>query len=336
MKPQHEVSRAARLVLQLGLLLLVGCVVPGVEVDDAGPVLDAGVDAGSPDAGVPDAGSTGVDAGTIDAGLTWLWGLTTDDPFTATSAQVAALRALPQRTMLRVVFDPPVSGGPPALDYAPVVNSLSQAAAVLGLPLDSSEMPRLTLGQVQSRITEYLQALGSTVAVWEIGNELNGNWLGANAIGKAEAMYDAVKTAGKKTALTLYYENPGTPGFELIPWVDANIPPGHRMRSGLDYVLVSYYEDQNQGHQLTQPELDQLFGALAVRFPGAQLGFGEFGWGNTIPTSAATRETMLRRFMGYRVPSVPRFVGGGFYWHFNVTMVPQTQPDWAVMNSLIP
>jgi len=55
-------------------------------------------------------------------------------------------------------------------------------------------------------------------------------------------MYDAAKAAGKLTGAYAYYENPPTPGYEMISWVDQNIPPGHRMRSGLDYVLVSYYE----------------------------------------------------------------------------------------------
>ena len=76
------------------------------------------------------------------------------------------------------------------------------------------------------------------------------------------------------------HENPPTPGYEMISWemiswVDRYIPPGHRMRSGLDYVLVSYYEDQNAGHQLTQSELDTMFAALATRFTSANLGFGE-------------------------------------------------------------
>ena len=314
----------------VALVALAGCNGKESALDGGGPVAaDAGGDPTDAGPSPTDGGSGG------DAGVFWLWGLTTDDALTNTAAQVGALRALPRRVMLRVVFDPPAAGGPYAADYAPAVNSLSQVADVMGLPLDSSAMSAFTPAQVQARVTEYLQAMGGTVSVWEIGNELNGNWLGANAIGKTEVMFDAVKAAGKKTALTLYYENPQTPGYELVSWVDANIPAGHRMRAGLDYVLVSYYEDQNLGHQLSQAELDQLFAALAARFPSAHLGFGEFGWGGTLPSSDATRETLLRRFMGYRVPSVPAFVGGGFYWHFNVTMVPQTKPDWAVMSSIL-
>lgn len=265
---------------------------------------------------------------------TWLWGVTTDDPATSTAAQVDALKSLPLRTTVRVVFDLPAGGHPMAADYVGPVASLAAVATVLGQPVDSSYMPSLTLAAVQARITDYLGALGASVSIWEIGNEVNGNWLGSGVMPKLEAMYDAVKAAGKPTALTFYYENPATPGYDLIPWADANIPAGHRMRAGLDYVLVSYYEDQNNGHQLTQAELDTVFGALATRFPNAKLGFGEFGWGGTIPSSATTRADLLRRFYGYRVPSVPAYVGGGFYWHFLQTMVPKTAPDWTVLSGL--
>jgi hypothetical protein len=110
------------------------------------------------------------------------------------------------------------------------------------------------------------------------------------------------------------------------------------MRAGLEYALVSYYEDQNGGHQLTQTEIDGMFSALASRFPNAKLGFGEFGWGKTIPGSPggdATRATLIQRFYNYRVPAVPRFIGGSFYWHFRQTMVAKTKPDWAVLQTLI-
>jgi hypothetical protein len=236
--------------------------------------------------------------------------------------------------MVRTVFDLPSGGHPAAADYVSSVTALAAVADVMGQPVDSTYMPSLTLASIQSRIAEYLKTLGPFVSVWEVGNEVNGNWLGSGVMPKIEAMFDAVKAAGKPTALTFYYENPAIPGYDLVPWADANIPPGHRMRAGLDYVLVSYYEDQNNGHQLTQTELDSLFGALATRFPNAKLGFGEFGWGNSIPTSDATRADMIRRFYGYRVPSVPAYIGAGFYWHFLQTMVPKTSPDWAVLNTL--
>lgn len=265
----------------------------------------------------------------------WLWGVTSDDPTVGTAQQVDALKALPRRTMARLVFDPPAgSGHPTAADYAPSVAAIAPVADVLGLPVDSSAMAATDLAAIRARIASYLAALGGSVTVWEVGNEVNGNWLGSGVVPKIEAMYDAVKAAGKPAALTFYYENPATPGYDLVPWIDANLPAGHRMRTGLDYVLVSYYEDQNGGHQLTQAELDTLFAALAARFPQAKLGFGEFGWGGAIPASDATRADLLRRFYGYRVPTVPAFAGGGFYWHFRQTMVPSSAPDWGVLSAL--
>ena len=265
----------------------------------------------------------------------WLWGVTTDDSTVQTASQVSAVAAFSKRVTIRTVFDPPVGGSPAATDYLSSVQALSAKADVMGLPVDSSAMSQLTTAAIGARIGEYIAALGPYVRIWEIGNEVNGNWLGQDVITKIETMYDAAKAAGKLTALTLYYENPATPGYEMISWVDQNIPPGHRMRSGLDYVLVSYYEDQNAGHQLTQSELDTMFSALAARFTSASLGFGECGWGGQIPSDNATRAALIQRFYGYRVPSVPRYIGGGFYWHLRQTMVPNGTPDWTVLQSLM-
>jgi hypothetical protein len=102
----------------------------------------------------------------------------------------------------------------------------------------------------------------------------------------------------------------------MIPWIDANIPVGDPMRAGLDYVWVSYYEDENNGHQFTQTELDMIFSALSARFPNAKVGFGECGWGGKVPTDAVTRYTLYKRFYGARVPTVSAFVGGCFFWEW--------------------
>jgi hypothetical protein len=143
-------------------------------------------------------------------------------------------------------------------------------------------------------------------------------------------MFDAAKAHGKKTALTFYYENPATPGHDMLPWIDANLPPAHRLRAGLDYVLVSYYEDQNGGHRLSQAEIDAIFSGLALRFPNAKVGFGEFGWGGKIPADPSVRAELIARFHAY-TSSAPAFVGGGFYWHFRQTMSPRSKPDFELL-----
>lgn len=263
--------------------------------------------------------------------------MTTDDSTVNTAQQVDAFRSFQARVTARTVFDMPSGGGPSAKDYLASVTAISQVADVMGLINDSSTMSSTSLSTIRARIAEYLGALGNVVKIWEVGNEVNGNWLGNGVMPKVEATYDAVKAAGKTTALTMYYENPPTPGHDMIPWIDANIPDGHPMRDGLDYVFVSYYEDENNGHQFSQYELNTIFSELSARFPNAKVGFGELGWGTNIPPEGsgdATRAVLLQRFYGYRVPSVPAYIGGGFYWYFRQTAVPTTLPDWAVLNAL--
>jgi len=251
-----------------------------------------------------------------------LLGVTTDDPNTGTAAQVDALASLPRRIAVRVVLD---LGTVPA-DYVDSVGQLAAVADVMAQPLDSSVMDQLTAAQAGDRARQYLAALQGSTPIWEV----NGNWVGTDPVGKIRAMYDAAKAYGKKTAVTFYYENPPTPGYDMLPWIDANIPAGDALRTGLDYVLVSYYEDENGGHRLTQAEIDGIFSGLAQRFPNAKVGFGEFGWGKTIPSDPAVRAELISRFLSYSTP-LPAYVGGGFYWHFRQTMTPKTQPDYELL-----
>jgi hypothetical protein len=273
--------------------------------------------AAAPEASAPGAARAGA----------WRWlGVTTDDPNTDTDSQVQALAALPRRIALRVVLD---RGTPPA-DYVASLRRLAGVADVMALPLDSSEMAKVDSAQAGERARRYLDALQDAAPTWEVGNEVNGDWVGADPVGKIEAMFDAARAYGKKTALTFYYENPATPGHDMLPWIDAHIPAGHRLRTGLDYVLVSYYEDQNGGHRLSQAEVDAIFSGLAARFPNAKVGFGEFGWGRRIPSEPAARAELIERFHA-TTSSEPAFVGGGFFWHFRQTMSPSSKPDFELL-----
>ncbi|MGE4241260.1 hypothetical protein [Ramlibacter sp.] len=257
----------------------------------------------------------------------WPWlGVTTDDPNVDTAAQIEALSALPRRPALRVVLD---EGTPPS-SYVDSVRRLAAVADVMALPVDSSWMKDIDAKRAGERAHRYLRALGDAATIWEVGNEVNGNWVGRDPVPKIEAMFDVARAHGKKTALTFFHENPATPGHDMLPWIDTHIPPGHRLRAGLDYVLVSYYEDENGGHRLTQREIDAIFTGLARRFPAAKVAFGEFGWGREIPRDAATRAELIGRFHSYTTLE-PAFVGGGFYWHFRQTMSPKSKPDHALL-----
>ena len=77
----------------------------------------------------------------------------------------------------------------------------------MGELLDSSDEAGISTVRFAERVTSYLSALGGKVDLWEIGNEVNGNWTapcpGVSA--KLIAAYKEVNAAGGHAALTLYY-----------------------------------------------------------------------------------------------------------------------------------
>jgi hypothetical protein len=226
---------------------------------------------------------------------------------------VASLAHLPRRMTVRITFDP---GMEPA-DYAPAVRAIGRVAAIMGQPVDSSEVAGYNTAGYVARFRAYLGAFRHEVAIWEIGNEVNGNWLGpaATVSQDIEGAYAVVRRAGGRTALTLSYE-PGC-GDDMFTWAAKHIPAA--MRDGLDYVLVSYYADDCDGYQPSDARWTAVFRRLRVLFPHAELGFGEVGThpGDPLKIKLAT----LARYYRLRV-DVPGYIGGYFWWSYAEDMMP--------------
>ncbi len=89
----------------------------------------------------------------------------------ATAGQTATERLLKQPT-IRIVFD---AVGPEC--YRLGVRALAQYGYTMGELVDISAMKRYTLNQIQNRARSYVSALADDVDLWEIGNEVNGEWL---------------------------------------------------------------------------------------------------------------------------------------------------------------
>lgn len=243
-----------------------------------------------------------------------------------------SLASLARKPTVRVVFDYPQ----PASDYASAVAALHQAAYVMGQPLDSYYLQNkncLTDLGLAARMSDYLDnpSLSANVELWEIGNEVNGEWLcggiPASTYRPVRQMYDAAKARAKATALTLFWYDAAcapAPQYELFNWVNQQVPPD--MRGGLDYVFISVYETACPAPSSWTPIFDQL-GQL---FPNARLGFGEVGTED--PKAAlATKLSVLDRYYGL-APMHPRFVGGHFWWHFAEDMVPKTTMLWSALD----
>lgn len=240
-------------------------------------------------------------------------------------ATVEALGRLTRKPTTRIVFDSAM----PAAHYREAARAIHAVSHVMGEILDSQFVRDVTVEDYLRRTRAYLDTLGETVDLWEIGNEVNGEWLGTpqDVAAKIAGAFDLVRARGRPTVLTLYYNvGCGAPAaHEVFTWVQNHLP--ERVRTGIDVVLLSYYEDDCGGRQ---PRWPAVFARLGRLFPSARLGFGEIG-----TTDPARKLRMLERYYTMRAPS-PRFVGGYFWWYFRQDMVPaEGNPLWNALDTVM-
>jgi len=281
-------------------------------------------------------------------------GVTVDDKNDIRDAAFLAkllisLQHLSVKPTVRIVYSPGKKNRYfPASSYMDATRQIKGAGYVFGQPVDSFYMRCFTPAEHMDRFKDYVNALGTLVDIWEVGNEINGEWLfgdtkrcspkasvhytsQADVVTKMFDAYDYLKSQGKVTALTLYYNTPcARPAAnEMFSWADANIPA--RMKTGLDYLLVSYYEVDCDGRK---PDWQQVFSQLAAMFPNSKLGFSEFGWSDKKKSNVIIKDLVERYYAIH--PSVWNWVGGGFYWEFAIDMVPY-DPDssslWTAINT---
>jgi hypothetical protein len=239
-------------------------------------------------------------------------------------AIVTSLDSLAHMSTTRIVFDEFV----PAAQYVNAVNKIYPVSYIMGELLDSVYVKQYSVDQYRARTVEYLNTLGPKVDIWEIGNEINGEWLGSTAsvVQKMKAAYGLVKQRGGRTALTLYYNQDcwEDPSHEMFRWAQEHVPDS--LKQGLDYVLVSYYEDDCNG---LQPDWSDVFNRLGSMFPNSKIGFGEVG-----TARKAYKEEYINRYYTMTIDH-PNYIGGYFWWYFKQDMVPKTHYLWSVLNNAI-
>ncbi len=248
----------------------------------------------------------------------------TIDAISNLSSIVTSLSRLCKKPTTRIVFDEFVA----ATTYQNAVNQISNVSFIMGELLDSYYMNQYTLSQYVARTNEYVNLLGNKVDIWEVGNEVNGEWLGtiSSVIAKIDTAYKIVKSQGKKTAITLYYnrvcyENPQN---EMFRWVNTNLSSS--FRNGLDYVWISYYEDDCENYQ---PNWQVVFDSLHILFPNSKIGIGECG-----TTKVNQKADYINRYYKMNI-TTPKYVGGYFWWYYKQDCVPYTNTLWTVLNDAI-
>ncbi len=238
---------------------------------------------------------------------------------------VATLGRHSQRMTTRIVFDEWM----PVTNYTNTVNRIDSVSDIMGELLDSYYVRDYTLQQYKDRADEYIPALGSKVDIWEVGNEVNGEWLGPrdSVMAKIYYAFARAKKLNYKTAITLYYNHDcwSNPRNEMFRWVNETLYS--KMRQGVDYVLVSYYEDDCNNYQ---PNWQEVFDSLHVLFPNSKLGIGECG------TRFSDRKVeYINRYYSMNI-TTPNYVGGYFWWYYKKDCVPwNTKPLWQVLDNAI-
>ena len=266
------------------------------------------------------------------------WGVTFDDiSGGSTDLQRAATMLSPRGGdgWVRIVFDRTER----ATYYAKEVASAHAAGLhVVGQLLDSSDMSKVGLTAWKARVDSYLSVLPS-VDEWEVGNEVNGSWLGSGVVAKVAYAANAVKTrTGARTLVTLYWQlGEDKVSDSMFTWAKANLSP--TLLSQIDDVGLSVYpEDHPMG-----AALDRVFTTLHAQFPLQRLMITELDywspdlghqwwWGSkTDPTGAgrlAVASLYSAAVLGY---SYTR--GGTFWWYFLEEM-PASGPLWSASRTL--
>jgi hypothetical protein len=264
-------------------------------------------------------------------------GVTLDD-LGNLDAEIASLRALPVHPWVRVVLNVNRAHVTSVGGYRVGVERLSRVSSVMGELVDSSELRAVSVAEVRSRTASYVRSLSRWVSVWEVGNEVNGNWTGASSVvaRKVLAAYDIVHAAGDRAALTLYdNQRCGDGPGELAPsaWSRRYLPS--RVRTGMAYVWISYYEAQCRAIRPSVGDLTRLFSGLHRLFPHARVGFGEVGMPH--PATARTRSaavSLIDHYYRLRIP-LSYFVGGDFWWYYAEDMVPRSKYLWGTLASAL-
>jgi len=259
-----------------------------------------------------------------------LFGVTADD-VGRLHELVTSARHLPEMPTTRIYFD---VSEPPRY-YATAVRRLHPVSYLMGELLDSADETHISVAAYRHRVKSYLAAFRNEVDLWEIGNEVNGNWTGryARVEKKLTAAYREVTHARRRAVLTLYYNagcGNGTAELGPLPFSRRYVP--RAVRNGLTHVFLSYYEQNCHGIRPSARTLRNYFRKLHALYPHARLGFGEIGLSRPVRrrTIAAAR-SLISYYYGLQI-RLPYYAGGYFWWYYAEDCLPySSKPLWSAL-----
>jgi hypothetical protein len=256
-----------------------------------------------------------------------IYGTTIDD-ISNLSDIVTALDDLTYMPVTRIVFD---EDQDPSV-YNNAVNDIGSVSFIMGELLDSSAVFSYSVSDYSARVSSYIAYFGDRIDIYEVANEINGEWLGSesDSVAKMIDAYDQVKDAGYRAAVTFYYnEDCETYAWEeMWTWINANVPS--RMFQNLDYCLLSWWPADCNDLEKTEAEWGTVFSTLSNLFPNSKVGFSEVGTEGNDTQRAEVMEEYYELSINLNA-----YIGGYFYWYWKDDCVPKTEPLWTTFENII-
>lgn len=229
---------------------------------------------------------------------------------------VEAVRKMPVKPTVRIVMSRDVH----PIQYVEMFKKLHDVSYVMASPVDSYDMIHYkNEASYRKRFEESYGALNDYVDLWEIGNEINGEgWLGDDnklIVEKMVSAFELLEGKNAKTVLTAYYSAPNLQKVEMYEWLQKNVPKS--MKKRLDYLLISYYEEDNENFE---PNWKEIFETLEKDFPNSKLGIGECG---VVNKEATLSEKIKKAEHYYSMPKYTKnYIGGYFWWYWVRDCIP--------------
>lgn len=245
-----------------------------------------------------------------------------------------ALSRHSRRPTTRVVFQ---QGTTPS-NYAQTVSTLRETGYVMGEILDSTALGAMSTRRYAQRTRDFVERFGDQVDIWEIGNELNGEWAGTpsdlnqKVLAAWEVVHQEYAHLNLRSAVTLNYwpsHNCYAEPWEATIDFAQNMP--EEVREGSDFLFLSFYETAcNPRATPSVEEVAAVFETLMTLFPNSKVGFGEVGAQGTSDgfpdPSLEEKQQIARRYYGMhgqlRDRLGSRYVGGYFWWYYDQDAVP--------------
>jgi hypothetical protein len=232
----------------------------------------------------------------------------------------------------RIVFDLDAS----PFEYRDTVDAAHAAGFhVLGSVTDSYYMAELSPSEHAERWRRYVDELGPLIDGWEIGNEVNGSWLGPDVAEKIRfaARYVRDHTSAR-TMLTLYWQlGEDAPAYSLFNWMTAELDP--ELLSLVDDIGLSVWP---QAHPLGA-SFDRVLREVRRRIGDRRLVISELGYGTSgldelwwwaDPTETEVGRLEVAGTYQRLVLDRP-WVDGGVYWWDYVTQAPPQSRLWETL-----